>query len=101
MNEPFGTTTISGQMSHSLKLSFGFKVCSRSGVSGSTSLVAKNCCGGGDGGCVACSGAAGLGLTDLALADASPANETTNAATANAANSFDRDVMGYSFERGS
>jgi len=34
MNEPFGTTTISGQASHSLKLSFGFKTCSRSGVSG-------------------------------------------------------------------
>jgi hypothetical protein len=43
MNEPFGTTTISGHASHSLKLSFGFSACSISGVSGSTPFVAKNC----------------------------------------------------------
>jgi hypothetical protein len=94
MNEPFGTTTISGQTSHSLKLSFGFNACSRSGVSGSTPLVAKNCCGGGDGGCAVCSGAAGLGLTGFVLADASPAKASASVAAASVAANFERAVMG-------
>ena len=50
MKEPFGTTTISGQASHSLKLSFGFSDCSISGVSGCTPFTAKNCRGGDAGG---------------------------------------------------
>jgi FkbM family methyltransferase len=93
MNEPFGTTTISGQTSHSLKLSRGFKLCSRSGVGGSTPLLTMNCCGGGDGGCAVCSGAGGGGLTGFVLADASPARTTTNAPAANAAASFEKAVM--------
>ena len=36
VNEPDGTTTISGQASHSLKLSFGLSARSRSGDSGVT-----------------------------------------------------------------
>jgi len=46
MKDPFGTTTISGQLTHSLKLSFGFRDCSISGVRGSTPLAAKYCRGG-------------------------------------------------------
>jgi len=45
MNEPFGTTTISGQTSHSLKLSFGMSACSISGVSGWMRFSGKNCFG--------------------------------------------------------
>jgi hypothetical protein len=94
MNEPFGTTTISGQTSHSLKLSRRFSVCSRSGVSGSTPLVAKNCCGGGEGCCAVWSGAGDLGLAGFVLANAALARETTNAPAASMAANFEKAVMG-------
>ena len=50
MNEPFGTTAISGQTSHSLKLSFGSNDCSISGVSGWMRFSGKNCRGAREGG---------------------------------------------------
>jgi hypothetical protein len=94
VNEPFGTTTISGQASHSLKLSFGLSACSISGVSGCTPFAAKNCRGAEvDGICVDCSGAGGFGVPRFDLADAGPARETASAAAANATSSFNLTVM--------
>jgi hypothetical protein len=77
-----------------LKLSFGRKLCSRSGVSGSTPLATMNCCGGGEGGCAVCSDAAGVGLTGFVLADASPARASASVVAANTAASFEKAVMG-------
>src|ERR1700749_1990642 len=86
-NEPFGITTISGQNSHSLKLSFGFSACSNSGVRGCTPLSGMICLGSGAGGCgCACSG--GFARTCLVLADTLLANEMARVA-ASAASSLD------------
>ncbi|QWG13118.1 hypothetical protein KMZ29_26195 [Bradyrhizobium sediminis] len=88
------TTTISGQISHSLKLSFGFRSCSSSGVSGCTPFAAKNCRGSAKGGgCfwLSCSGAARCGFRTLA--DAASAREAVNATAANVASSFERAAM--------
>src|SRR5260370_34095105 len=94
MKEPFGTTTISGQASHSLKLSFGLKACSRSGGSGCTPFTAMICSGNEGGVCIDCYGAAGPGTPRFGLADAAPARETASAAAANATSSFNLTVMG-------
>jgi hypothetical protein len=94
MNEPFGITAISGQVSHSLKLSFGLRNCSISGVSGCTPLAAKNCCGGAAGGFwLDSAGGAGFGCGRFDFADASPATQIASVA-ANAASSFSLTVMG-------
>src|SRR5882672_7082573 len=87
VKEPFGITTISGQTSHSLKLSFGFSVCSISGVNGCTPFTARICCGGLAGGCGASTAAGGFGLTALGLAEAEPARATANTPAANAVRS--------------
>src|ERR1700722_14153955 len=94
MNDPFGTTTISGQLSHSLKLSFGRSACSISGVSGCTLFAAKNCRGGDAGGADATSvDGAGFGLAGFGLAEAVLANETTSAPAASAASNFNPAVI--------
>src|SRR5450759_2548329 len=95
VKDPFGTTTISGQESHSLKLSFGFKACSISGVSGCTPFIAKNCRGKDVGGvCVASTGGSGFSLARFDPADAAPASEITSAPATNATSSFNLTVMG-------
>jgi hypothetical protein len=93
MKDPFGTTTISGQRSHSLKLSFGFRDCSISGVSGCTPLAAKNCRGGDAGAGVVSADGAGVGPTRFDFADAVPTSETASALAANATSSFSLKVM--------
>src|SRR5882757_1193046 len=94
MNEPLGTTTISGQASHSLKLSLGLNACSSSGVSGWTPFSGKYCFGSGAGGVWPCSADdVGFGPIFLSLADAPSTNETTSAPAINAGSSFDSAVM--------
>jgi hypothetical protein len=94
MNEPFGTTTISGQPSHSLKLSFGRSACTISGVSGCTPFAAKNCRGGdADGVCMVCADGARLSVVGLDLADAAPASEIASRPAASAASSFKAAVI--------
>src|SRR5882724_11534704 len=91
VNEPAGTTTISGQLTHSLKLSFGLRVRSSSGVSGCTPFSGKNCRGSGAGGDCACSimgPGLGFGRSWRGFADALPA-ETASAAIVSAARIFD------------
>src|SRR5664279_4944373 len=97
MKDPFGTTTISGQLSHSLKLSFGFSACSISGVSGCTPCTAKNCRGGGGAG-VASAAGAGLGRTCLDFADALPDSEMASAVTSKTVSLFERMSMANSFQ---
>jgi len=94
MKDPFGTTTISGQFSHSLKLSFGLRDCSISGVSGCTPFAAKNCRDRAAGAGTVSADGVGSGLTRLDLADAAPPSEIASAPAANAASSLIPTVMG-------
>src|SRR5260370_30294857 len=93
MKDPFGTTTISGQISHSLNLSIGLRDCSISGVSGCTHLVAKNCRAGEAGAGVVSADGAGVGLIRFDFADAVPASEIANVPAAKAASSLNLKVM--------
>ncbi|WP_354066926.1 hypothetical protein [Bradyrhizobium sp. OAE829] len=104
MNEPFGTTTISGQTSHSLKLSFGMSDASISGVSGWTRFSGKICRGARGGGDWL-SSAIGTGVATPGghgfVADATSANETKSAPAINGRSSFDANFMNDPWRNGS